>query len=117
MTVEEFPPAAPDEPMGFALMRICDAVRLLLQRHYDGEIRGRGVVFLQGVFGELLSMAIGIELANCQEPEALLVHRLEQITEQLSLRIHHYQVASEVKNAANQAEPGEPSPSPLSRLH
>lgn len=113
---DTFPAAAPEEPPHLALVRFCNAVRLLLQRRYHGEMQARGHGFMVAVFGELLSMAIGIELANCQDPEQTLAKRCEQLTDEMSGRIAHYQHVSEQQQAATETEPGASTPPNPTRL-
>lgn len=112
----DVPKANPAEPEGVARARMCEAVKLFLQRHYDGEIRTRGFAFLETVAGELLAMAVGLTLANAPDPDLPAPH-LQDIVDALIPRVQHYQhVADQLKDAAPRPEPGEPAKTNLTRL-
>lgn len=116
LTVPEDAAVAPaaanlEESEAEARVRICNAVRLLIRRHYDAECRARGALFVESVFGELLAMAFGIELAETSEPEPIK-ERVQQFAERLVPRVLHYLLVASAerdRRQSSETEPGEPS--------
>lgn len=91
----DYPPANLEESADRARVRICEAVKLLVNRYYRGEFEVRGYAFMSTVFGELLAMALGIERAHQVEPPASMVEWLEEFARELAPQVERYQHATE----------------------
>lgn len=113
--VEPYPPANLAEPEPDALVRLCDTIRLFLWRRYGGEIRERGLVFLAAIFGEMLSMALAVQLANCQDP-ADVEAQIANLAEQVRKKVRTYERAAQRSLREATDQPGPSLPSIPSRL-
>lgn len=101
---EAYPPANVDESDDVARVRICEAVKLLTQRHYRGEFERRGFTFVSTVFGELVAMALGIERAHETDPKPM-AQWLEDFGKDLAPQVEHYQAITEHLRDVGRAQP------------
>lgn len=118
-TAPTFPPANLAEPDDVARVRVCEAFRRLVATHYDTELQQRGHAWMVSVVGELVAMAVGIELAAYNEraaatgePTLSVSTRAGRLREHLEPRILHYQMAAESRASnGNGDDPGPAVPS------
>lgn len=104
----DYPAANIEEPENVARIRVLNAIRTLVQRHYDGELRARGLNFMVTVAGELLAMALGTELAHQDDPNEGAA--LAVLVNQLAPRLNHYHDVVRQQLEQQQPEPGDSAP-------
>lgn len=117
MNHNDFPPAKPEETDNQALVRLCNAIKTLIQRHYDEDCKARGLVFLEAVFGELLAASVAAIVLTAEDPEEAFAEKMPQLGTELVDRVGHYLRAIKSHAPATEAEPGQPLLPPIpSRL-
>lgn len=100
----DYPAANLTETESEARQRICAAVRMLISRHYMGEVEARGPAFHSTVFGELLAFALGLERDAEADPLPIAAW-LERFMADMMPRVEWHQHRSKRLAGQRQLQP------------